>query len=110
MVKLTTQEVADIRAELDKGVSQTELGKRYNVAYSTICRIKNNKIHQSNRCRYIHKPNTLCLTMDEAKRVESFLDDIVALYNKESLKITSTGFETIYMFKHKVKEAEGKCE
>ena len=108
MAKLTTQEVDEIRAELNKGFSQTELGKRYNVAYSTICRIKNNQIHQS--VRYINKPNTICLTMDEAKRIENFLDNIVELYNKEYIKITSTGFEDIYMFKHKVRQAEGKDE
>ncbi|MBO5746549.1 MAG: hypothetical protein J6S13_05610 [Clostridia bacterium] len=48
----------------------------------------------------------ITLTLDEAKRVESFLDDIVKLYNQESIKIFAHGFETIYMFKYKVKQAE----
>lgn len=46
------------------------------------------------------------LTVDEAKRVESLMNDLIDLYNKESIKILASGFETIYMVKHRIKQAE----
>ena len=49
---------------------------------------------------------SVTLTVEEAKRVESILDDIVTLYNNEHVRILGSGFETIYMFKDKVKRME----
>lgn len=50
----------------------------------------------------------ITFTLEEAKRIEDFLDEIVDLYNKDQLKILSRGFETIYIVKHRIKETEGK--
>ena len=48
----------------------------------------------------------IILTLDEAKRVESLMNDLIDLYNKDSIKILASGFETIYMVKHRIEQAE----
>ena len=47
-------------------------------------------------------------TLEEAKRIEDLLDELVDLHNKKHLEIFSRGFETIYMVKYRIKEMEGK--
>lgn len=48
----------------------------------------------------------IILTLDEAKRVESLMNDLIDLYNKDIIKIFASGFETIYMVKHRIMQAE----
>lgn len=50
----------------------------------------------------------ITFTLDEAKRVESLMNALIDLYNKDGIKIFASGFETIYMVKHRIEQAEGK--
>lgn len=51
----------------------------------------------------------ITLTLDEAKRIEEIFDCVVRMHNKDEVKLTSYGFETIYMVKHRINQAE-KCD
>lgn len=49
-------------------------------------------------------------TLEEAKRIQKLMNDLIELYNQESIKIFASGFETIYMVKHRIEQAESKDE
>ena len=54
------------------------------------------------------EPKKIWLTIEEAERVKSFLDDAVALHDKGVVVIQSSGFDTVQLIKERIKQAE-KC-
>ena len=96
--KLNDQDIEDIKAALASGEKGADLARKYGVTPPVICQIKSG----------IRKPNgkafekCVRLTLDEAKRVQVFMDDILALYDRGDIRINSETFETIFMFKQKV--------
>ena len=93
---LTKNQVSEIRLRLANGEKGCDLANEFGVSDAYISQIKSHK----------RGMKQVWLTVEEAKRVELFLDNVVELYNQEHIKIFSNGFETIYMFKDKVRQAD----
>lgn len=95
--KLNDQDVEDIQAALANGERAADLARKYGVTAPAISHIKSGR----------RKPNGktiekgVFITLEEAERVRNFMDDVVALYDRGELRITSEAFETIFMFKQR---------
>lgn len=95
--KLNDQDLEDIKLALANGERGTDLARLYGVTPAVITQIK----------KGTRKPNGkivdkgVFLTLQQAERVRNFMDDVVALYDRGELRITSEAFETIFMFKQK---------
>ncbi len=61
------------------------------------------------KCQAIAKNEPkVWLTVEEASRIDTLLQDVVALHDQGHVKLTSTGFETIRIFKERFEQAEAQ--
>lgn len=45
-------------------------------------------------------------TLEEAKAIQRMVDDLIGMYSRGAVRIEAEGFETIYMVKYRIEQAE----